>query len=205
MKLTTSDGRLRDHRPPRELREPGGAGRRAAQAAPTAVAADPADPGPVQPVRAPGAEVRGPARPVRMVVGFDDSESARRALAWAANLLRSGHGNLHVIYADRALIASDLPGFARAGMDRARDEKAASVAETAARIGASAGVPHTFERCRESPAKAILIAADADDVAELHGPPVIVVGRSHHAAGQVIGSVPGRLLRRSPYPVLTIC
>ena len=139
-----------------------------------------------------------------MVVGFDGSESARRALAWGANLLRGARA-LHVIYADRALIASDLPGFARAGMDRARDEKAARLAETAARIGASAGVPHTFERRQESPAKAILIAADADDVAELHGPPVIVVGRSHHAAGQVIGSVPVRLLRRSPYPVLTIC
>jgi EmrB/QacA subfamily drug resistance transporter len=168
-----------------------------AQAPPTAVAADP---GPVQPGRAPGAEGRGPARPVRLVVGFDNSESARRALAWGANVLRGGHGTLHVIYADRVLIASDLPGFARAGMDRARDEKAADVAETAAQIAATAGVPHTFERRPESPADAILIAADAEDAAE----PVIVVGRSHHAARQVIGSVPDRLLRRSPYPVLTV-
>ena len=78
------------------------------------------------------------------------------------------------------------------------------MAGSAAQIAATAGVPHTFERRRESPADAILIAADAMS-AELHGPPVIVVGRSHHAARQVIGSVPGRLLRRSPYPVLTIC
>ena len=138
-----------------------------------------------------------------MVVGFDGSESAQRALAWGANLLRGGYGTLHVIYADRALIASDLPGFARAVMDRARDERTARLAETAARIAASAGVPHTFERRQESPAKAILIAADADDVAGA-GPPVIVVGRSRHAARRVIGSVPGRLLRRSPYPVVTI-
>jgi nucleotide-binding universal stress UspA family protein len=171
------------------------------QAAPTAVAADP---GPVQPGRALGAEGRGPAHPVRLVVGFDNSESARRALAWGANVLRDGHGTLHVIYADRVLIASDLPGFARAEMDRARDEKAAGVAETAAQIAAAAGVPHTFERRQESPADAILSAADAEDAAEPAGPPVIVVGRSHHAARQVIGSVPDRLLRRSPYPVLTV-
>jgi nucleotide-binding universal stress UspA family protein len=134
MGLMTGDGRPRDDRPPRGLREPGGAG-------------------------------RGPARPVSLVVGFDNSESARRALAWGANVLRGGHGTLHVIYADRVLMASDLPGFARAGMDRARDEKAAD---------------------------------------GLAGEPVIVVGRSHHATRQVVGSVPGRLLRRSPYPVVTI-
>jgi hypothetical protein len=41
-----------------------------------------------------------PPRELRLVVGFDDSESARRALAWGADLLRGGHGTLHVIYAD---------------------------------------------------------------------------------------------------------
>jgi hypothetical protein len=35
-------------------------------------------------------------------------------------------------------------------------------------------------------------------VAALHA------GRSHHAAHQVIGLVPVRLLHQSPYPVLTI-
>ena len=145
-----------------------------------------------------------PPRELRLVVGFDDSESARRALAWGADLVRGGHGTLHVIYADRVLIASDLPGFARAGMDRARDEKAASVAATAAHIAATAGVPHTFERRSESPADAILIAAGIQDAAEPAGPPLIVTGRSRRPARHAIGSVPGRLLRRSPYPVLTI-
>jgi nucleotide-binding universal stress UspA family protein len=157
-----------------------------------------------------GATARGPGvtavapQPISLVVGFDDSESARRALAWGANLLRGGRGTLRVIYAERVLIASDLPGFARTGMDQARDEKAARVAVTAARIAAAAGVPHTFERRQQSPANAILTAADAADAAGPVGPPVIVVGRSHHAARRVIGSVPGRLLRRSPYPVLTV-
>ena len=139
-------------------------------------------------------------QPVRLIVGFDDSESARRALAWGVNLLRGGGGAVHVIYADRVILASDLPGFARAGMDEARDEKAAQVAASAAQIAAAAGVPHTFECRRESPAKALVVAADA----EVAGPPVIVVGRSRDGAGRAIGSVPGRLLRRSPHPVLII-
>jgi hypothetical protein len=85
--------------------------------------------------RAPARERPGPGsvppQPISLIVGFDDSESARRALAWGANLLRAGRGTLRVIYADRVLIASDLPGFARAGMDDARDEKAARVAAAA--------------------------------------------------------------------------
>ena len=102
------------------------------------------------------------------------------------------------------LIDSDLSGFGRAEMDESRDEKAASVAEAAKEITAAAGTPSTFERRRESPADAILHAADIHAAAELSSPPVIVTGRSHHAAHQVLGSVPVRLLHESSYPVLTI-
>ena len=152
----------------------------------------------------PGIPDPGAAQPVTLAVGFDDSEPARRALIWGADLLRSRPGALHVIYADHALIDSDLSGFARAGMDEAREQKAASVAEAAAAIAAAAGVPYTFERRQESPADAILHAADIHAAAEPSSPPVIVTGRSHHAAHQVLGSVPVRLLHQSPYPVLTI-
>jgi nucleotide-binding universal stress UspA family protein len=152
----------------------------------------------------PGIPDPGAAQPVTLVVGFDDSEPARRALIRGADLLRSRPGALHVIYADHVLIDSDLSGFARAGMDEVREQKAASVAEAAAVIAAAAGVPYTFERRQESPADAILHAADIQAAAEPSSPPVIVTGRSHHAAHQVIGSVPVRLLHQSPYPVLTI-
>ena len=146
----------------------------------------------------------GAAQPVTLVVGFDDSEPARRALIWGADLLRSRPGALHVIYADHVHIDSDLSGFARAGMDEAHEEKAASVAEAAAAIAAAAGVPYTFERRQESAADTILHAAELHAAAEPSSTPVIVTGRSHHAAHQVIGSVPVRLLHQSPYPVLTI-
>ena len=141
---------------------------------------------------------------ISLVVGFDDSASARRALTWAANLLRGGRGTLHVIYADRVLIASDLAGFGRAAMDEDRDQKAAGVAAAAARIAASAGVAHTFERRTQAPATAILLAASVRDAADPASTPVIVTGRSRHPARRVIASVTGGLLRRSPYPLLTV-
>jgi nucleotide-binding universal stress UspA family protein len=152
----------------------------------------------------PGIPVPGASESVTLVVGFDNSEPARRALIWSADLLKGRPGTLHVVYADHVHVDSDLSGFGRAGMDEARDEKAASVAEAAKEIAAAAGTPHTFERRQESPADAILHAADDYAAEESANAPVIVTGRSHHAALHVIGSVPVRLLNDSPYPVLTI-
>jgi nucleotide-binding universal stress UspA family protein len=150
----------------------------------------------------PGLSDVRPVQPVNLVVGFDDSEPARRALTWSADLLRTRPGALHVVYADRVLIDSDLSGFGRAEMDEDRDEKAAGVAEAAKRLAAAAGVPYSFERRQESPPDAILHAAST--YAEPDSTPVIVAGRSHHVPHRVIGSVPVRLLNQSPYPVVTI-
>jgi nucleotide-binding universal stress UspA family protein len=111
---------------------------------------------------------------------------------------------LHVIYADHPLLDSDLTGFGRPEMDEARDEKAAAVAQAAAKIAAEAGVPYTFERRQESPADAMLSAASVLDAIPSAGEPVIVAGRSHHAPHRILGSVPVELLHESPYPVLTI-
>jgi nucleotide-binding universal stress UspA family protein len=89
-------------------------------------------------------------------------------------------------------------------MDEARDDKAAGVAQAAAEIAATAGVPYTFERRQESPADALLSAANALDGAEPASEPVLVTGRSYHAPHRILGSVPVELLHQSPYPVLTI-
>jgi nucleotide-binding universal stress UspA family protein len=152
----------------------------------------------------PGLAHHGAIKPITLVVGFDNSEPARRALSWGADLLKARPGSLHVVYADHALVDSDLSGRARTEMDEARDQKAADVAEAASEIAAAAGVPYTFERRGESPADAILSSAGIQDAAAPASPPIIVTGRSHHAAHRIIGSVPVELLHQSPYPVLTI-
>jgi nucleotide-binding universal stress UspA family protein len=137
------------------------------------------------------------------VVGFDNSEPARRALGQAARLPGARHGVLHVVYADHAIIDSDLSGFGHAEMEAARDAEAAAVAAAAGEIATAAGLPYTFDRRQEAPADAIISAARAQ-AAKLGDIPVIVVGRAGHAAHQILGSVPTRLLHHSPYPVLTI-
>jgi hypothetical protein len=142
--------------------------------------------------------------PVSLVVGFDNSAPARRALRWTAQLLAARPGDLHVIYADHAVVDSDLSGFAAAEIETARDKKAADIAEAAAEIVAGITARYAFERRQEAPADAILSGASALAAAAPGAGPVIVVGRSGHAAHHVIGSVPVGLIHHSPYPVLEI-
>lgn len=138
-----------------------------------------------------------------VVVGFDDSEPARRALAQAARLAAARHESLHVVYADHVVLETDLTGYAHAAIEAARDETAEAVAEAAAAIVGATGLDYTFERRRDAPTDAILSAA-ADLTGRGGSEPVIVVGRSGHAAHRLLGSVPTHLLARSPFPVLAI-
>jgi hypothetical protein len=70
----------------------------------------------------------GAAQPISLVIGFDNTEPARRALGWGADLLRARPGTLHVVYADHPLVDSDLSGFAHTEMEDTRDQKADGVA-----------------------------------------------------------------------------
>jgi nucleotide-binding universal stress UspA family protein len=167
----------------------------------------PTEPAPFDAELAPalGSPALGTTQPITLVVGFDNSEPARRALIWGADLLKARPGTLHVVYSDRIHVDSDLTGFAHAEMEGDREEKATNVAEAAAKIAGAAGVPYTFERREESPADAILSEASIQATSEESaGTPLIVTGRSHHAPHRVIGSVPVRLLHESPFPVIAI-
>jgi hypothetical protein len=147
---------------------------------------------------------QGPYPSGNVVVGFDNSEPARRALGEAARLVAAQSGILHIVYADHVIIDSDLSGFAHAEMEATRDQEAAWVAEAAAQIVAqAAGIPYTFERRQEAPVDAILFGASALADAT-GGDPIIMVGQSRHAGRHPFGSVPDRLQRHSPYPVFTI-
>ena len=106
-----------------------------------------------------------PAPPVSLVVGFDNSEPARRALSWTVRQAAARPAVLRIVYADHVIVNSDLSGFAHAEMAAAQDQEAAEVAGAAAEIAAGSGVPYTFERRPGAPADAILSSASAQAAA----------------------------------------
>ena len=165
---------------------------------------DPGPPGRTAPPSR-GSPAPGAAQPISLVVGFDNSEPARRALRWGADLLRARPGTLHVVYADHVLIDSDLSGFAHAEMEDTRDAEGGRRWRRPPRRSP----PRQARRTRSSAARIHPPTRSCPPPASRTPPgpastPVIVAGRSHHAAHQIIGSVPVRLLHQSPYPVLTI-
>jgi nucleotide-binding universal stress UspA family protein len=85
------------------------------------------------------------------------------------------------------------------------EQLAAQVEQAATEIASQAGVSCTFKRRDSTPADAILAEASVQAAADHSGSqPVIVVGRSGHAARHMLGSVPVQLLHHSACPVLTI-
>ena len=96
----------------------------------------------------------GTLEPDTIVIGFDNSGPARRALARAVDLAATRQVALHVVYADHAIIDSDMSGFAYAEMTATRDQEAAAVEQAAAQIIAAAaaatpsGTPSSAWRAR---------------------------------------------------------
>jgi nucleotide-binding universal stress UspA family protein len=136
----------------------------------------------------------------RIVVGVDDSASARRALHWAADEARLRGVPLDVVRAWQVLypVAAPVAGYpvdvdameatARAGLDR-----------TLAALGAD-GLPEPVAgRLVQGPAgPAILDAARGADL--------IVLGTRGHGAvtGALLGSVTHQVARHAPGPVVVI-
>lgn len=117
------------------------------------------------------------ARPRQILVGFDGSESSRRALDTAADLVGYG-SNLAVVHVRRE-------GATSSPIDLARDVLLRR--QLTARY---------LERCGQ-PEKEIVV------VAEAIGADLIVVGR-RNVLKRVLGSVSSSVVRRAPCDVLVV-
>ncbi len=157
--------------------------------------------GPLAIIRPPAVPALRPATyPGRIVVGFDDSPSAWRALHWAADEARLRGDEIDVVRAWQALYPAMAPvaGYpvemdaleasARAGLDRALADLEA--AHLPGPVGARA-VPGPA-------APAILDAA--------HGADLVVLGTRGHGAvaGALLGSVTHHVARHAQVPVVVV-
>ena len=140
-----------------------------------------------------------------IVVGFDGSGPAYRALDAATQLISGRSGNVEVVFVAHMPAGAEMSAEAHSetlkGFDEAEHEYAEAVG---ARLDAI-DRRWRFQR-RDGVVSRELVAA-ADQLSRDYGEDatvIIVVGRPTHAYHHVVGSVPVALVRHANYPVVVV-
>ena len=145
-----------------------------------------------------------PAAFLHLVVGYDGSPPASRALDAAVRLLRGRTGRIEIVYvahlSSMVMLSADAIAEVEADFDQIEQELRAQAAEQL-KGKAEAWVFH-----RRQGMIAEELTAAATGILEAHPGDVvvIVVGSSSHASHRVIGSVAVSLARHCPVPVLIV-
>ncbi len=132
-----------------------------------------------------------------IVLGYDESPGAKRALTQAVDIAGRMHETLVVVYADAP--PSRMGEEFTAHTDALAEQGRQALAEATAAAEA-AGVTVEVEMVPERPAQALL------DVAEAHDARLIVVGTYGESPlrSAILGSTPHKLLHWSTRPVLCV-
>jgi nucleotide-binding universal stress UspA family protein len=136
--------------------------------------------------------------PRDIVLGYDDSDCAKAALDVAIDVARAFGDRIVVAYAyapPQRLVGEEYRELERA----LRELGEHATADALARLR-DAGVDVEIELVPEKPASALIALAQARNAR------MIVVGTHGEGSltGALLGSVPQKLLHRSPIPVLVV-
>jgi nucleotide-binding universal stress UspA family protein len=141
---------------------------------------------------------------LHLVVGYDGSPPASRALDATVRLLQGRTGRIDVVYVAHLSSLVMLSAGAIAEMEEDFDEIERELrAQAAEQLGAT-GKAWEFERRQGIVADELTAAATAIGDAHPGETVVIVVGSSSHATHRVVGSVAVGLARHSPVPLLIV-
>ena len=148
--------------------------------------------------------VTPPATDLRLVVGFDGSPPAIRALDAAVNLLQGRTGGIDVVYvAHMPSLAALSPGAVselEIDFDDIEQELRTMVGERLRDREERWG----FERRQGLIAEELLAAARDTGAAHPDATVVVVVGSSSLVTHRVVGSVAVSLARHSPVPLVVV-
>ncbi len=141
---------------------------------------------------------------LRLVVGYDGSPPASRALDAAVSLLQGRTGRLEVVYVAHLSSTVMMSAGAIAEMESDFDEIEQELRAQAAEQ--LRGRVETWGFVRRQGLIADELIAAANDIRETHPDQivVIVVGSSSHVAHRVVGSVAVNLARHSPVPLVIV-
>ena len=144
------------------------------------------------------------AGPVRLVVGYDGSPPASRALDAAVRLLQGRSGRIDVVYVSQLSSLAMLSPGAIAEIEADFDEIEQELRAAAAGQLSVSGVTWEFERRQGIVTDQLIAAAstvrDPDDDQTV----AIVVGSSSHATHRAVGSIAVGLARHSPVPLVIV-
>jgi nucleotide-binding universal stress UspA family protein len=133
-----------------------------------------------------------------VVVGYDASESSRRALAYAAGMARRLGRTLLIVHVCPAGVYCEPLTGQVVGMQRDRDELDRWLLTEFDQIADSTGLKVCVLTRRGSPAREL--AATATE----YGADALVIGASTRVWHQLAGSVPGWLARHAHCPVMVV-
>ncbi len=143
--------------------------------------------------------------PLFLVVGFDGSAPAQRALDSAARLLHGRDGALEIVYVAHVPAGAALSGDAMVEVENSFEDLEDHLAgEVRSRLGATEPRWH-FQR--RDGAVAHELAAVADELARRYGPEArigVIVGGSAHRYHRFMGSVSMNLERADRFPVMVV-
>jgi nucleotide-binding universal stress UspA family protein len=139
-----------------------------------------------------------------IVVGYDGSAPASRALDAAVRLLQGRPGCIDVVWVAHLSSTVRLSADAMVEMEATFDELEPELRAQAAGQLRGCGTDWKFERCQGLIAdKLIAMSAGIRDTRPGQNV-VIVIGSSSHATHRVVGSVAVSLARHSPVPLVIV-
>ena len=144
------------------------------------------------------------ARFLHLVVGYDGSPPASRALDGAVRLLQGRTGRIDVVYVAHLSSLVMLSLGAIGEMEKDFDEIEKDLRAQADEQLRGSGAAWEFERRQGIIADQLSATATAIGEAHPDEDVAIIVGSSSHATHRVVGSVAVGLARHSPVPLIIV-
>ena len=145
-----------------------------------------------------------PAAFIHLVVGYDGSPPATRALDAATRLLQGRVGRIHVVYVSQLSSLAMLSPGAIAEIEEDFDEIEQELRMSADEQLRASGADWEFARRQGIVADELIAVATAIRDAHADDTVAAVVGSSSHVAHRVVGSVAVSLARHSPVPLVIV-
>jgi nucleotide-binding universal stress UspA family protein len=146
-----------------------------------------------------------PSRPaLRLVVGYDGSPPASRALDAAVSLLQGRAGRIDVVYVAYLTSTVMMSAAAVGEMEVDFEEIEKELRTSAAEKLDSSGLEWGFGRRQGPIAEELITVANAISEEYPGDTVAIVVGSSSSAVHRMVGSAPVSLARHSPVPLVVV-